>query len=506
MTKRSNQKGVALILALISVLILSTVGVSIMFLGQSETWSGLNYRLMTQARYGAEAGLNSAANYLVNTYTAPSTALALSAYDLTKSPVQYNGGNVVLSTTSGSNYPDASVVSAFQSAAQGTLAAGNTTVNYTATATLMAMSQVTTAAGPVTIQTWSITADSAIGGVRNATEEVTGVIERQVTFAAAPAPGYGAFGTGNGCGSLTFSGGVNISSYDSRHPTISGGVVVPDLYGGNIGSNGNLNESGGAAVNGTFSTPRTGVGSCSAGDAWTDSGKATVTGCTASGTCVAGGLIQLSQTVTYASPALPTTLPPTSKLQITKTDTCATLGLSSSSCSGSAGNLILAPGSYGNISLSGGAQVTLAPGGNYAVNSITLSGNSALLAGSTNTSPVVVNVVGQGQSSPLDFSGGAVTNVNSSGVPVPINMQFLYAGTGNVKLSGGSQTAGTVYAPNAPISLSGGSQWYGSIIGSTITDSGGVSINYDRQLSGGGTTLVATVGNFMMDSFSWSRF
>ena len=35
-----------------------------MTLGQSETWSGVNYRMMTQARYGAESGLNAAANFL----------------------------------------------------------------------------------------------------------------------------------------------------------------------------------------------------------------------------------------------------------------------------------------------------------------------------------------------------------------------------------------------------------------------------------------------------------
>jgi hypothetical protein len=34
----------------------------------------------------------------------------------------------------------------------------------------------------------------------------------------------------------------------------------------------------------------------------------------------------------------------------------------------------------------------------------------------------------------------------------------------------------------APLSLSGGSNWYGSLIGSTINDSGGVSIYYDREL------------------------
>src|SRR5437879_7214972 len=74
--KRSNQRGAALILALLLVFILSVMAVSLMFLSQSETWASMNYRLMTQGRYGAEAGLNSAANYLMNTYVPPGQNLA----------------------------------------------------------------------------------------------------------------------------------------------------------------------------------------------------------------------------------------------------------------------------------------------------------------------------------------------------------------------------------------------------------------------------------------------
>src|SRR4029077_6413627 len=69
--KRTNQKGAAFILALIIGLMLSVTGATLMFLSQSETWSSMNYRLMTQSRYGAEAGLHTAANYLMNNYALP---------------------------------------------------------------------------------------------------------------------------------------------------------------------------------------------------------------------------------------------------------------------------------------------------------------------------------------------------------------------------------------------------------------------------------------------------
>ncbi|HVJ06184.1 MAG TPA: pilus assembly PilX N-terminal domain-containing protein [Candidatus Saccharimonadales bacterium] len=517
MTKQWNQKGVALFFALIFVMILSVMGVSMMFLGKSETWSGLNYRMMTQARYGGEAGLNAAANYLINTYTAPDSTGTdlLSNYDLTKSPVQYNNGDVVLSTTtSQSNYPVDAVKTAFKNAAQGSLTSGTSTVNYTAKATLMAMSQVNTISGPVTIQKWSITANGNIGGVRSSQVEVTGIIERQVTFSVVSAPNFGAFGTGNQCGALKLSGGVLIASYDSKNATLAAGsppTVVPDAYGGNIGSNGNLNESGsGSIVDGTMSTPLTGVGNCSNGSsAWTVNGNATVTGCSAAppAACVTGGLVHLSQPVNYATPTIG--VAPTDNLKIQGSDTCASAKIATGCTDVSAGNLILAPlsGGYGNITISGGAKVTFAPGGTYLINSISLSGNSKISTGTSNTTPVILNISGKNQSTPIDFTGGTVTNISSGGVPTPINLQIQYAGTGNVKLSGGSQTAAAVYAPNAPISLSGGSNFYGSLIGSTITDTGGTSIFYDRELgSTSSPTLVATVGNFMMDSFSWSRF
>ena len=64
--KRSNQRGAALIMAMIFVLALTIMATSLMFLSQSETWASMNYRLMTESRYGAEAGLHAAAAYLTS--------------------------------------------------------------------------------------------------------------------------------------------------------------------------------------------------------------------------------------------------------------------------------------------------------------------------------------------------------------------------------------------------------------------------------------------------------
>src|SRR5260370_6873388 len=107
-TKRRNQEGTALIFALIFLLILSVMAASLMFLAQSETWSSSNYRLMTQGRYGAEAGLNSAANYLMFTYPPPRGAgNPLPGFDMTQTPPKHNNPHKAFSPTlANSNYPN----------------------------------------------------------------------------------------------------------------------------------------------------------------------------------------------------------------------------------------------------------------------------------------------------------------------------------------------------------------------------------------------------------------
>src|SRR5258706_10607751 len=113
---RSRQTGIALILTLILLFVLSVMAVSLMFVSQTETWSSLNYRLMSQARDGAEAGINSAANYIVNTYTQPGgVGDPTTAYNTAVSPVQTplsatSGHDVILSASSqASTYPVSAV-------------------------------------------------------------------------------------------------------------------------------------------------------------------------------------------------------------------------------------------------------------------------------------------------------------------------------------------------------------------------------------------------------------
>ena len=311
---KHDERGTALVVSMLLMMVLSVLSASMMFLAQTETASSASYRLMSQARYGAESGVHSAINYLTNTYVLPGTpADPLANYDLTKSPVTNIANNqpVILSSNTAvvaSNYPILAVQTAFNNAVRGNLTAGNQTVSYTASAKLLRMTPLVTYGGVSTVvQTWEITADGSVAGARSATVEVTSTLEQQIV----PAAAYAAFATGAGCGALNFHGNnTETDSYNSVAPLVGGNPNVSNS-GGNVGTNGNLTEGGGADIYGTLSSPRVGIGDCSAGNvsALSSSGGATVNN---HNPPLAGDIVNLPQTVSMPLPPVPAGVPTTS--------------------------------------------------------------------------------------------------------------------------------------------------------------------------------------------------
>jgi Tfp pilus assembly protein PilX len=496
--KSRKQAGVALILTMILLLVISVMAVSLTFIAQTETWSSFNYRMMSQARDAAEAGVNAAANYLINSYTPPGTVTdPLSNYQTNYSnsvtAVQYpatSGSDVVLSAMSGtsSNYPLSAVKDAYSDAGKGTLTADNTTLSYATTAKLLSMRQIAeygsgTPPTDITLQTWQITSDGSITGVRNAKVEVTAILERQ----AAPVFAYAAFATSQTCSALTFGGGGTTDSYNSATDISSTGVVTTEQFGGNIGTNGNLRTSGQpTTINGSLSTPRTGVGSCS---------TSSVTAWTSNNGTVTGGLVELPQVVQYPTPTVPP--PGTLDLTMDQNWNCPTGTNAIMGCTSSGGNIYIPPGSYGNVTVTATATLHLSAG-TYDINSLTETGNATI---EVDSGPVILNVTGNNISSSsavVDLTGGGLVNPSK----VPSNLQIIYAGTGNIKLLGGANAAGVVYAPNASYSFAGGSDWYGAVIGGAMTDMGGTHIHYDRQLQ----TTGWIPGDYMLQGFSWKKY
>jgi hypothetical protein len=485
-TDRSGEQGIALVMALLMVLAVSVVTGSLVMVARSEALSSTSYTSMSQVRYGAESGVHAAANYLLFMYASPSAASATDpfvSYDMTVSPVRFNGQPVVLSSDPAvpSNYPVAAVVTAFAANSVGNLNVNSAPVAHAARARLMSMSTVTDyfTQQPVTLQTWEITGVGRILGSGQSLVEVEATVERR----PAPVFSYAAFATHDGCNALSFAGGADTHSYDSGN--LGAGIANT---GGNIGTNGNLDGNGNTTtINGTLSTPRSGVGNCTA---------ANVTAATVSGfATVQEGLVQLPQPITLPTPPAPT--PPTSNITFNSGGCPAGAPF----CTGSAGGSTISPPTastviqMGNVNLNGSAIVHM-KAGIYELNSLTLNGNSKIVV---DTGPVIIKIKGQGVTTPLDLAGGGVSNPSLD----PAKLQFIYAGTGNIKVTGGTDTAALVYAPNASGSFAGAStNFYGAVVTKYVTSMGGFSLFYDRRL----LNTVMTAGNPMMTSFTWKTF
>ena len=504
-TARTDERGIALVFTLFLMAALSAMAVSMMFLAQTETSASRNYKTMSQARYAGEAGVHRAIHYLSSTaYTSLVTSTA--GFNTTVSPVTDTAGTVVVlaPVRANSTYPAAAtnsdaIMDAYAALfASASMSVGSgATVTYAASATLVSMRQINVYGGTTgVVQTWRIDATGTVPGALPATVQVGAILERN----AAPAETYAIFATGAGCGAITMGGNVQTDSYDSTAMPM--GVPVISASGGAVGTNGNLSIGGQVVVNGNLDTPRTGVGNCTNGN---------ITAIAASGgnATVNGEIIPLPQAKVYPPPAAPSDpyIPGTTALSITPSKPCSDFAIpaATGSCfkdpitniftiTASGATPIVLP----NLAMSGGARVVLL-GANITlnVNSFSMAGGSTLTIGPSTS--VVMNVAGQGVGGAVvDFTGGTFTNSSYD----PSRFQILYAGTGTMKLTGGSATAATVYAPDAGVTMAGGGNFYGSILSKQFTDTGGASVHYDRSLGAKFNTL----GNHVMSSFSWQKY
>ena len=187
----------------------------------------------------------------------------------------------------------------------GTLTVGSGTTAYAASATLLTMKVMTDSytGGQFTLQMWRINGAGSIDGAGAAAVQVSAVLETTDK----PVFQYAAFATANGCDAIDFNGHGHTDSYDSG---IAGSWNSPTLSGGNIGTNGNFDGDG--DIYGSLSTPRIGVGNCTAGN---------VTA-TSTGAHITGGITPLSQPITYPTPPAPDPLPPTTNDSIQANSGC----------------------------------------------------------------------------------------------------------------------------------------------------------------------------------------
>jgi Tfp pilus assembly protein PilX len=492
-----SDAGIAMVLSLLFMLLLSALGTAMLVLSRSETLSSVNYRMMSQARYGAESGVHKAAHFLLNSYTKPTTS-ELATFDITQSPVRYSGQSVVLSSLSGvtANYPVVGTQTAFATATTGSIQVGDATVLYTASATLLSMRTVIPYASitPVVLQTWRLTARGNIQGARAAEVEVSAVIEQR----AVPTYTYGLFAIDKNCGAMEYTGNVTTDMYDSSNITWISGKPQATPTGGHVGTNGNLTVGGSSTIRGSLSTPRVGVGNCASGavTAYDYQGNAQIT----------GGIVKLPQEVVFSDPTALSPLPGTTEVNLNSSSTCSEVPIAygNGECSittpvAGVNAITLTPPLGGemrlpNMHVTSGATIVL-NGGVYNINSLQLTGSSKVRVGTGGS--VVLNFAGVGQSQPADLENGQIINTSFN----PANFRVIYAGTGILKMTGGSTTAASVYAPKAYTMVSGGADYYGAIVSNKIFFGGGSKLHRDKKLE-----EYFSVGPQMMSVFTWKQY
>lgn len=491
-----NERGAAIVLALFMMVMVTALGAAMVHVARTETLSSGNYTSMTQGRYAAESGLAAASNYLLsNSYavTAPGTgADAITNYDVTVSPVRRNGVEVVLSSDPGvnSNYANAAVINAFQVATAGALQVDGA-ANYTARARLLAMRQITDGITGqlLTLQTWEIT-----GVGRRASGEIAGFAEVSAVIERGTRPvfNYAAFATANGCDALTMTGNTATDSYDSGVPVAPGNTPVLSPTYGNLGTNGNLGAIGQAQVNGTLSTPMTGVGACTANN---------VTAATLTGQAdIAEGLVQLPQPVSFPTPPVPSPLPPTNNQQMNNPACPAGYA---ATCTVNGSNIVFTPSGatpvlLGNVTINGGQTVVL-KAGTYHVNSMTIAGGGRIVVDASSGGQVNIILAGQGGGQRVfDVTGNGIAN----GTWDPSLLRIQYHGTKELQFDGNGDTAAIIYAPNAQARMAGTADFYGSVIMRTVNSVGTAGLHYDRRLQ----RSTITAANPIMTSFTWHTF
>jgi Tfp pilus assembly protein PilX len=451
-----KDSGYALILALLLTVILSALAAAVVFQTQTEISSTSNYRLLTQARYVAEAGANQAGLWISQ------NAAILNAGSTTGTYLSTDGSTPV--------FPVASAQTAFNTAMTAASQAVPTIPNssFTVNAELL-NDDITSASGP--LQTWMITSVGSVKGLRTARVQVKQIIQRGFTVGSLP--GFGAVATGTGCGAMTFSGNISTDSYNSSNGTYA---ATHTNAGGNVATNGNLTASTGVTIHGELLSPLA-VGAVPCGP---------VTGTPT----IDGGVKLLHVDLNYSVPPYNGTGTPDYKLS-GKTDAT------------------LAPGSYGTITISGQANIHLTNGcspqptppatcnipGIYNFKGFSGSGNGALIVDS---GPVVINFDPK-NSSPVSASGNWFSNPTG----VSTNFTINYGGTGTMQLSGNADTYGKVIAPNANLTFSGNAQWYGQVVGKSVTGSGNGEFHYDNAL---GSTVSLDPGAMHITYFTWNKY
>lgn len=136
---------------------------------------------------------------------------------------------------------------------------------------------------------------------------------------------------------------------------------------------------------------------------------------------------------------------------------------------GLGGDKLTYDGNKGDLTVSGGNSLHLAPA-DYCFHNVTISGGSKLYV----SGPTRIDLTGQ-------FNGSGGSLINETGDPANLQISTNYSGNNAIVLSGTTKAYALLYAPSGGVTLSGGSPLYGAVLGKTLVMSGSSVVHCDTD-------------------------
>ncbi len=554
--RQANQDGVALILVMLLMLVLSLLAATLVFTARSETFASMSYRQDTEADYVAKAGIQAAVNWFRSShYQAVQDSQATTYYDVTQdssiwklktantSPVQCDNSSLfkckhqnvtirlITYGSSDTNYPGdilntlatpvfvtTDFTNSLKDVSVTTGSSGNSGV-FCVNAYLLDYQTVncpSCAVTPAPMETWLVTSEGVWGGTSCAAGG-TATAEEQAIIQPVFSPNWGNSLYGFCSVNMWGSAGTCTDSFNSALGAYGGGNTSVASGGCDSSSTNVIDSGAGVGANGfvSLSSNVTISGNVTIGNVGYTPPSSCCTTCGYSG----GGSVQgaVLNAPPVPVPAAPT-FPGSGQSGITFPG-------------GPPAAPSVSSGTWPETGLGGYPPPTAPPltaytkpcmlgtvcngakANPYLISA--LSGNTTLVGGPDIGHPVYydVDTFSQAATYALTVNGFVVMNVKTSfsllgnGIANPLTtmpeaLQINIACSGAcVTLGGNGATSAIITAPNATVTAGGGgAKGYlvGAVRAATVNDAGGYPVHYDVQLN----RLEGVMGQIVVTSYS----
>ena len=499
--KRKDERGMALVFALLAILLLSMLAASLLVVTNADALASFNYKNQIQASYAALAGVHRTVDWFRVTYSPwlnPTTGTPAAATDPPVTGSTYGGTPVAPTLSSnpvvlGDSANFATVASntiansfSGMRSTLNTISLGNATGDFTIRdATLLSHDRYKAFDGVTDriVERWRLRVQ---GRVRDSANRTLAVVEETAVLQTVPLPIWG--NALHGQCSVQMNGALTTDSFNSTNGVYGGSnLFTGEDAGASVASNSFNGSSGGSGVIN--------------GDLYYGAVPDTAGGCTSSGESVDDSIVQGDIEEYPPMPYPPIT--PTFTSGTTKD--CSKGGVAYDSST--VGFWRYTPNTptgneWGGCSPTGGTHLELrvptvdesssaAAPARYFVKEIVINpGTSSVRrvhaatrtmcssadAASARCPVTLLFVSGQ-----LKLMGAGMISA-APGNCDPTRFTIYYTGTADVQLGGTSGFCGILYAPNARVNIAGNTQIWGAITAKEVVTAGGVQVHYDLAL------------------------